>query len=297
MLLVEENRHEHGLNACLKALSLSKSTWHDRQHRRSQAERDAPLKAQVIEVIEEHPGYGYRRILEELLDRYEEPVNHKRLRRVLATYELGLRRSLPAAGPSPVLKVLEEAGAAKDLVKGRRFTPLEGFSTDFTELSYAGGMRKAYLMVLLCIESRWAGGWAAGPARNRPLAMQALDKLKARLGRFGRNLAGVIVHHDRDSVYTSHAWLHRVLIEEGAHVSYAEHGAKDNPWIESFWGRFKTENVEVLLEAETPEEVTQIIDEQVLYYNGSRRHSALGYRRPNEVLPSIIKPEQGHSRR
>jgi len=62
---------------------------------------------------------------------------------------------------------------------------------------YARGQRKASLMVLLCITTRWAGGYA---------------------------------------------WLKRVLLKEGAIVSYAQHGAKDNPWIESFWRRFKTEN-------------------------------------------------------
>ena len=43
---------------------------------------------------------------------------------------------------------------------------------------------------------------------------------------------------DMDSVYTSYTWLRRILFrEKGGWVSYAENGARDNPWMESFWGR------------------------------------------------------------
>ncbi len=85
-------------------------------------------------------------------------------------------------------------------------------------------------------------------------------------------------------VYTSYAWLERLLFQERARVSYAERGAKDNPWIESFWGRFETENGELLLQAETLKEVRKIVGEQLEYYNRRRRHSALDYRVPYEVV-------------
>ncbi len=57
---------------------------------------------------------------------------------------------------------------------------------------------------------------------------------------------------------------------EKARLSYAERGAKDNPWIESFWGRFETENGELILEAETLEEVKTIVGDQLDYYNRRR---------------------------
>ena len=66
-------------------------------------------------------------------------------------------------------------------------------------------------------------------------------------------------------------------------------------WIESFWGRFKTENASVFWEAETLEEVVEIVDSQMVYYNRERRHSALHYQPPegflgrllNERIPSV----------
>lgn len=47
------------------------------------------------------------------------------------------------------------------------------------------------------------------------------------------------MHHDRDAVYTSYDWLQMLLIRDRARVSYAERGARDNPWIESMWGHFE----------------------------------------------------------
>ena len=72
--LVQAHRGRYGLNACLRAVGLSKGTWHYRRHRKSQAERDAPLKAEIVSVIEAHPDYGERRIHAELVERTGRPM-------------------------------------------------------------------------------------------------------------------------------------------------------------------------------------------------------------------------------
>jgi putative transposase len=283
--LVEEHRAAHGLNRCLDALSLSKGTWHYRQNPSSAAQaREEALRERIVSVIEENPAYGYRRIERELAERYGERVNHKRIRRLLQSFDLGLKRCLPKLKRSPVAKLVAAAGGFADLVKGRPLKILEAFSTDFTEILYDEGSKKAHLMVLLDIESRWAGGFAVGASRNRALALEALDALRAEMALLGGTLSGVVIHHDRDSVYTSYRWLEELLLKERARVSYAKRGARDNPWIESFWGRFSTENAQVILEAKTLEEVRRIASRQLEYYNLKRRHSALDYQRPYEVV-------------
>lgn len=45
------------------------------------------------------------------------------------------------------------------------------------------------------------------------------------------------------------------------------------------------------MEAETLEEVKKIVNEQLEYYNHKRRHSALDYRRPYEVVLDAITGE------
>jgi putative transposase len=238
MELVEEHRGSYGLNQTLRTLDLSKGTYYYRRHHepRRQGE-DAALKERIVSIIEENPSYGYRRISAELSEIGAEPVNHKRIRRVLGDYELGLRRCLPRSRPSPVAKLISAAGPSADLVKDRHFEALQAFSRDFTELLYDGGTKKAWTMVMLDIASKWAGGWSVGASRNRRMALEAVNSLREGMTSLGRaSLSGMIVHHDKDSVYTSYAWLQRLLLEEGVRLSYAERGAKDNPWIESFLG-------------------------------------------------------------
>jgi transposase InsO family protein len=290
--LVEEHRGTHGLNRCLKALSLSKGTYHYRRKvRPRRLAKDEALKERIVSVIEENPGYGYRRIIEELKALGTQPINHKRIRRLLKSFALGLRRYLPRSKPSPIAKLVRAAGGSADLLKGRSFGVLEAFSTDFKEILYDEGRKKAHLMVLLDLKSRWAGGFSVGTTRNRSVALEALDDLRREMALLGRTLSGVVIHHDRDSVYTSYAWLEELLLKERTQVSYAERGARDNPWIESFWGRFETENGELIFEAETLEEVKRIVVEQLEYYNRKRRHSALAYRRPYEVVLATVTGE------
>ncbi len=64
-------------------------------------------------------------------------------------------------------------------------------------------------------------------------------------------------------------------------------GAKDNPWIESFWGRFKTENKTLIMHADSSELIF-VTEAQMTYYNQGRRHSALSYQTPQEVVQAIL---------
>jgi len=48
-------------------------------------------------------------------------------------------------------------------------------STDFTELRYAGGVRRAWLMAMVDPDSVWVPGWAVGPSAARGLALLVLE--------------------------------------------------------------------------------------------------------------------------
>jgi len=135
--------------------------------------------------------------------------------------------------------------------------------------------------------SGWVAGWAVGRGTNRASALKCWEEAKASMAAWGVEPRGMIVHHDQDSVYTSYRWLRKSLIEDEAVVSYCELGAKDNPWMESFWAHFKGENVSLFLEAATSEELERVIGKQMGYYNTERRHSLLEYRSPVEYLASV----------
>lgn len=234
--LVDRHRDEHGLNRCLRAVGVSKGTWHRRMRRceeTTQQARDRQLKGPLIEAVQEHPTYGYRRVQPELLETFDLRVNHKRLRRVLNQWDLALPRQVSKSRPSGILRILDQGKGALNRVAGWDPEPLEAFSTDITEVRYANGAKKAYLMALLDIGSEWVPGWAVAPSPNRELALSGWDRAKAQLETTGRGTKGLIVHQDQDAVFTSYAWLRRLLVESEALVSYSERGAKDNPWIDS----------------------------------------------------------------
>jgi len=137
--LVEKHRGEHGLNRCLRALGVSKGTWHRRQRRRAAPVADENLKAEVLSVVRDHPVYGYRRIGVELRERTGVRVNHKRLRRLLGAWDLALSRTVARPKPSGVRRILRTGRGQLDLVHEREMEPLQALSTDFTEIRYAGG--------------------------------------------------------------------------------------------------------------------------------------------------------------
>jgi len=286
---VDQHREDRGLNRCLQAIGLPKSTYYYRQNRPDGlSEEDQRLMSEVREIIQEHPEYGYRRILPELEERTGQQVNHKRLRRLLSEHELALPRQMPKKSPSPVEKILEEAAGSLNLVEGRDPAPLEAFSTDFTEVRYANGNSKAHLMAVVDLESKYVPGWAMGPSANRKLALRCWERVRERMASFGMELDGRIIHHDQDSVYTSYRWLRTILLEDGLRVSYSENGAKSNPWIESLWGRTKTEVGSRIAEASSLPQLRDVIDERFQYYNQERRHSSIGYVPPREHLNNAL---------
>jgi len=74
------------------------------------------------------------------------------------------------------------------------------------------------------------------------------------------------------------------MVKSKTRISYSENGAKENVHMESFNGRFKTENGDLFWDQDDLESLKQVVDERVRYYNHERRHSAIGYIAPIEYL-------------
>jgi transposase InsO family protein len=92
----------------------------------------------------------------------------------------------------------------------------------------------------------------------------------------GEGLGEKITTTTPGSVYTSYRWLQAILLEDKLRVSYSENGAKGNPWIESLWGRTKTEVGSRIAEASSLPKLRNVLDERFRYYNQERRHSSIG---------------------
>ena len=290
MSLIEQSRDKYGLNRCLQALGVAKSSWHYRHNGYGlRGAKEKEMESEMRHILVDHPDYGRPRMPIELRERLGYAVNHKRVGRVLRDNGWGLIRNLPKRKESGVCQVLHRRRGRLDKVGGREFEVFEAFSTDFTELRYGQGRRKAWLMTLSDLESRWAAGWSVGPNKNRKLALQCWQRAKERIVKLGGRIPGIVVHHDQDPVFTSYAWLRQLMIEDAVEISFSENGARGNPWIESLWGRLKVESESLIHQARTLEELQRTIDERFEYYNRRRRHSSIGYKRPQEYAKEKLK--------
>ena len=283
--LVKAVKDRYGLNRALAAADLPKSTWYYHQNDKvDYEEKYYHLKPIVEAIARKHPEYGLPRIMVELRDVYHCSVNHKVVERLLGLWDLRILRGTRRRRPSGIHKAILEVGEMANLVAQTEEIGLfQVLYTDFTELVYADGHRKAVLMPIIGHTSKMACGWAVGESADTGLALQAWERAKKTFQCLGIAYAGMIMHHDRDPVYTGYRWTSQLLLKDELRLSYALGGAKDNPEMESFNGRFKTEGHSLFLEAWSLAELISVVDQRMQYYNVERRHSSV-----NQVPPLMF---------
>ncbi len=279
--LVAETWESYSLSAALAAVDLPKSTWYyHRNQKVAYEDKYAAVLPELEEIARLHPEYGYRRATVELRETYHRTLNHKVVQRLLRVWELSLVRSVRPPKPGGVRQAIVAAGARANLVAQLgQIEPFQVAYTDFTEVIYANGQRKAHLIPIIGHVCKMAYGWAVGEHDDTVLALQAWERAKQTFQRLDIPYAGMIIHHDQDGVFIGYEWV-RQLLTDGVRLSYTLNGFKDNPEMESFIGRFKEENHSLLLEAQTVEELVTVVDQRMDYYNTQRRHSAIGYLSP-----------------
>ncbi len=292
--LVASVQEDVSLNRALTVLELAKSTWYYHQrHKVDYRAKYAHLHQPLEQIARKHTAYGYRRTQRELRETYGIDVDKSVIQRLHQLWDLRLLRRTRSPRPSIIRQVITEAGDRANLVAQlSAIGPAQVLYTDFTELLYAHGDRKAYLMPILDHHCKVVFGWAVGPRCNRQLALQAWQQAKINLQHYGLEVADLIMHHDQDSVYTSYDWTGRLLRKDHVKLSYALNGAKDNPEMESFFGRFKTENDDLFQEALTLSDLQTIVAERIVYYNQVRRHSSLDYVSPLDFLQQKLDATQ-----
>jgi putative transposase len=287
--LVQAVKDRHGLNCTLAAMDLPKSTWYYHQNDKvDYEEKYSHLKPILETIAREYPEYGLPRIMTELRDVHHCHVNHKVVERLLRLWDLRILRGTRRRKPSGVYQAILEAGELANLVAQMEEIGLfEVVYTDFTELLYADGDKKAFLMPIIGHASKAAFGWAIGESDDTTLALRAWERAKKTFQELGISCAGMIMHHDRDPVYTGYEWTSQLLLKDKLRLSYALGGAKDNPEMESFNGRFKTEGRSLFLGAANSGELIAVVDERMQHYNTKRRHSSIGYLPPLTYIERV----------
>jgi putative transposase len=248
------------------------------------AARRAALAARVRHFFEESEGtYGYRRIHADLAD--EGTECSPELARQIMRQE-GLVPCQPRPFRTTTLADAEAAAAMPDLVK-RDFTadrPGIKFVGDITYIHTWQGF--IYLATVIDCYSKKVVGWAIEDHMRAELVEKALRNA-ADTTRIEPN---AISHSDRGSVYTSASY--RTLVDRlGMRSSMGKTGiCWDNSQAETFFSALKNERVYRTTYATKDRARKDVIRYIEGFYNSRRRHSALHYRRPNEVHYSYQQP-------
>ena len=164
-------------------------------------------------------------------------------------------------------------------VVNRRFEPGAAdrvWAADITSIATREGW--LYLAAVEDLFSRRIVGWSMGSRIDSRLVADALEMAIA--GR--RPGAGLVVHSDRGSQYASEHYQ-RLLSGHGITCSMSRRAnCWDNAPMESIFSSLKKELARGGIFPTREEARSSLFEYIEVFYNGVRRHSALGYRSPIE---------------
>jgi putative transposase len=274
---IDQQRDCYPLKLLCRVLQVARSGYY--AWRRRAPSTTAQRRQQIGQAARQshrdsHGTYGYRRVHRDLVDDQEIACCRETVRRVMA--ELGLfgrpkRRFVKTTDSNH-----EEPIAANRLQRDFTATrPDQKWLADITYIRLAEGW--LYLAVVLDCFSRRIVGWSLSRQIDAALVCAALEMALRR-----RCPQGDLVHHSDRGVQYASQTLRHLLQREGLMMSMSRKGDPwDNAMMESFFGSLKTEWIDTgyATEAQARMELFKYIE---MFYNPTRRHSALDYLSPAE---------------
>jgi len=250
-------------------MKLPRSTYYYKSKNKPDNERS--LIDRIEAIIEEFPGYGYRRVTRELYRRGF-PVNHKKVLRIMKQQGLTRkpkRRWVRTTDSNHPHRIYPNR-VQNLLVTG----PNQVWVADITYIGIRSGF--VYLAVILDLFARRAVGQSLSRNIDTALCLEALQMALAQ-----RNPPTGIIHHsDRGVQYASHDYVD-TLRHHGFRISMSRKGNPyDNALAESFMRTLKCEEVYLSSYRDLDDVRERIGDFLEDYYNRRRLHSSLGYQTP-----------------
>lgn len=189
--------------------------------------KDEELRRRIEEVMRAHPGYGYRRVADEL------GINHKRAHRVMTKY--GLKPARRAKAPAKPDDQGRPPARRPDILSHLcPIAPDVVWVSDFTFISYQGNF--LHLATVLDVFTGEPLGFNIARHHDASFVRVAIERAIART-----STLPTWFHSDQGSEYAS-ALIQDWLESQGVIISMSP---KSSPWRngsqESFFGRFKVE--------------------------------------------------------
>jgi putative transposase len=274
---MEEVRPCYRLDILCRALNVSRSGYYKHRHRRTSAREasDALLVTAMEKLAELHVyRYGSPR-MKVTLHKQGFTCSENRVARLMAAHGLTARRKKRYRITTRQDRTA--IASANQLAQCFSVALINHiWLTDITYIDTEEGW--LFLTVVLDLASRRVVGWSIRTTLEQLGPIQALRQA---LGR-RRPSTTLIVHSDRGSQFTSHAFR-ALLHEHGISQSMSGTGnCYDNAPMESFFGILKRELVHQQRYTTREAARQSIADYIELYYNAQRIHSSLGYQTPIE---------------
>ena len=273
---IDSHRKEYPVQMMCDLLEVSRSGFYDWLGREpsAQEKRRVLLGVQVKAAFDEsRQTYGSPRITRELAD-----LGFKASRNTIAK----IMRQQKLCGRTPRRFVPKTTDSAHDQPIApnrldRQFDTGAGSPAWISDITYVPTDQGwLYLAAIMDLRTRRILGWAMADHMRVELV---LDALKMALGR--RKPGKELVHHsDRGSQYAC-ADYRAALAARGIECSMSRTGnCYDNAVMESFWASLKIEEVYRQSYVTRHQATAAIFGYIELFYNRTRRHSALGYLSP-----------------
>ena len=198
-------------------------------------------------------------------------MNLKKIRRLMDKFNL----SCPYRGPNPyrrMAKALKTSNVADNLLQREfeAYGPRIVLLTDITYLPTDEGW--LYMAAVMDLWNREIVSYRI----SRHMSLELVKDVVSRLG----TSEGTLIHSDMGWTYTHPSYISH-LKELGFRQSMSRKGnCWDNACMENFFGLMKSETIRQLKELLSVDEMINLIDDYIHWYNNQRIQKKLGYLSP-----------------
>ena len=275
------------VESCCKILHVSRSAYYKWLHGDvgKRVKQNIIIAERIEEIHMRDSSKGYRRIKDDLCRKYDISVNDKRVLRICRLRNI--KSTIKYRNPGCTRHAKAPQYIAENVLN-REFTaekPNEKWLTDVTEFKWYDdhdSKHKTFLSAILDLYDKRIVAYIIGDRNDNALVFDTFDiALAANPG------ATPLCHSDRGVQYTNRTF-HNKLKDAGMTQSMSRVGkCIDNGPMEGFWGMLKRERY-YGKRFSSREELVEMIESYIYYYNNERYQRRLGVMTPMEKHESYI---------